>query len=188
MPGATRVPFVRVIAVILLLGFAAWVYLGNFELLFNSHAFMTGADFVDEKVTLPLRWLLIVAALAALPLVWLSKFKQAVVLVAVMFYPSIARAGTRSTPSMFGRTRSRSNGLTSSATSRRRPRRLGSIATRTESPLRRPVRVLLIPFRMRPCWLMFGSGTCAHTTQPSRRFRRCGLTTLFLTPTLIAIS
>ena len=52
--------FVRVIAVVLLLGFAAWVYLGNYDLLFNSHAFMTGADYVDEKVTLPLRWLLIV--------------------------------------------------------------------------------------------------------------------------------
>ena len=55
LPGAARAPFVRVIAVILLLGFAAWVYLGNYELLFQSHAFMTGADFVDEKVTLPLR-------------------------------------------------------------------------------------------------------------------------------------
>jgi len=28
----------------LLLGFAIWVYLGNYELLLNSHAFMTGAD------------------------------------------------------------------------------------------------------------------------------------------------
>ncbi len=53
LPGATRTPFFRIIAVILLLGFAAWVYLGNYELLFNAHAFMTGADFVDEKVTLP---------------------------------------------------------------------------------------------------------------------------------------
>ena len=31
LPGATRVPFVRVMAVILLLGFAAWVYLGNYR-------------------------------------------------------------------------------------------------------------------------------------------------------------
>ena len=88
--------FVRVIAVILLLGFAAWVYLGNYDLLFNSHAFMTGADFVDEKVTLPLRWLLIVAALAALPLAWMSKFKQAVVLVVSLFYPAVGCAGHRS--------------------------------------------------------------------------------------------
>ena len=86
LPGATRVPFVRVIAVILLLGFAAWVYLGNFELLFKTHAFMTGADFVDEKVTLPLRWLLILSALAALPLVWLSRFKQAVFVVGSCYF------------------------------------------------------------------------------------------------------
>ena len=87
----------RVLVVILLLGFAAWVYLGNFELLLNTHAFMTGADFVDEKVTLPLRWLLIVSALVALPLVWLSKFKQAAVLVVSCFVlqlvlPAVVRA------------------------------------------------------------------------------------------------
>ncbi|HUI82853.1 MAG TPA: UPF0182 family protein [Candidatus Binatia bacterium] len=81
LPGATRAPFVRIIAVILLLGFAAWMYLGNYELLFRPHAFMTGADYVDEKVTLPLRWLVIVSALAALPLVWLAKFRRAVLLV-----------------------------------------------------------------------------------------------------------
>src|ERR1035438_283113 len=97
LPGATRAPFVRTIALILLVGFAAWVYLGNYELLFNSHAFMTGADFVDEKVTLPLRWLLILSALVALPLVWLSKFKQAVVLVMSCFVlqlalPAVVRA------------------------------------------------------------------------------------------------
>jgi uncharacterized protein len=97
LPGATRTPFVRVLAVILLLGFAVWVYLGNYELLFNSHAFMTGADYVDEKVTLPLRWLLIISALAALPLVWMSKFKRAAVLVMSCFVlqlagPAIVRA------------------------------------------------------------------------------------------------
>jgi uncharacterized membrane protein (UPF0182 family) len=97
LPGATRTPFVRVIAVILLLGFAGWVYLGNYELLFNSHAFMTGADFVDEKITLPLRWLLIISAFAAVPLIWMSRFKQAIGLVASCFIlqlaaPAIVRA------------------------------------------------------------------------------------------------
>jgi hypothetical protein len=81
LPGAARAPFIRIIAVILLLGFAVWIYLGNYELLFKTHAFMTGADYVDEKVTLPLRWLLIICALAALPLVWMSKFKRAALLV-----------------------------------------------------------------------------------------------------------
>ena len=97
LPGATRSSFVRVLAVILLLGFAVWVYLGNFELLLNTHAFMTGADFVDEKVTLPLRWLVIVSALVALPLVWMSRFKQATILVSSCFVlqlvvPAIVRA------------------------------------------------------------------------------------------------
>src|SRR5216684_3399321 len=85
LPGATRAGFVRIISVILLLGFAVWVFLGNYELLLNSHAFMTGADYVDEKVTLPLRWLLIVVTLGGLPLVWLRRYKQAVALVAGFF-------------------------------------------------------------------------------------------------------
>jgi uncharacterized membrane protein (UPF0182 family) len=93
LPGATRAGFVRIIGVILLLGFAVWVFLGNYELLLNSHAFMTGADFVDEKITLPLRWLLIVAALAALPLVWTQKYKNAAILVMSFFVLQLALPG-----------------------------------------------------------------------------------------------
>jgi uncharacterized membrane protein (UPF0182 family) len=85
LPGATRTGFVRIITVILLLGFAVWVYLGNYELLLNSHAFMTGADYVDEKVTLPLRWLLIVVTLGTLPLVWMRRYKNAATLVIGFF-------------------------------------------------------------------------------------------------------
>jgi len=85
LPGATRAGFVRVLSVILLLGFAAWIYLGNYELLLNSHAFMTGADYVDQKVTLPLRWLLILVTLGALPFVWMRRYKQAATLVGGFF-------------------------------------------------------------------------------------------------------
>ena len=87
LPGATRTGFVRVLAMILLVGFAVRIYLGNYELLYASHAFMTGADYVDEKVTLPLRWLLIIATLAAVPLVWKARFRNAIVLVATFFAP-----------------------------------------------------------------------------------------------------
>src|SRR6202158_683164 len=93
LPGATRAGFVRIITVILLLGFAVWIYLGNYELLLNSHAFMTGADYVDEKVTLPLRWLLIVVTLGALPLVWTRKYKLAVIVVASFFILQLALPG-----------------------------------------------------------------------------------------------
>jgi uncharacterized membrane protein (UPF0182 family) len=93
LPGATRAGFVQVISVILLLGFAAWIYLGNYELLLNTHAFMTGADFVDEKVTLPLRWVLIVVTLAALPLVWTRRYKKAIALVMGFFILQLALPG-----------------------------------------------------------------------------------------------
>lgn len=93
LPGATRAGFVRVISIIVLLGFAAWIYLGNYELLLNSHAFMTGADFVDEKATLPLRWLLIIVALAALPFVWTRRYKQSIILVVGFFVLQFALPG-----------------------------------------------------------------------------------------------
>src|ERR1700682_1901460 len=93
LPGATRAGFVRIITVILLLGFAVWIFLGNYELLLNSHAFMTGADYVDEKITLPLRWLLIVATLAAIPLVWTRKYKNAAILVMSFFVLQLALPG-----------------------------------------------------------------------------------------------
>jgi uncharacterized membrane protein (UPF0182 family) len=90
LPGAARAGFVRILSVILLFGFAAWIYLGNFELLLNSHAFMTGADYVDEKVTLPLRWLVIIVTFAALPLVWTQRYKKAAALVAGFFILQVA--------------------------------------------------------------------------------------------------
>ena len=90
LPGASRAGFVRVMGMIVLLGFAAYIYLGNYELLLNAHAFMIGADYVDEKVTLPLRWLLIFVSLGVLPLVWLRKYRNAIILVAGFFVLQLA--------------------------------------------------------------------------------------------------
>ena len=97
LPGATRTGFLRTIAVILLLGLAAWFLLGNYDLLFNSHAFMTGADYVDQKITLPLRWLLIAATLAGIPWAWSGKYRNAFFLlfsafVVQLIVPGIVRA------------------------------------------------------------------------------------------------
>jgi uncharacterized membrane protein (UPF0182 family) len=90
LPGASRTGFVRIIVALLLLGLAALFFLGNYDLLFNSHAFMTGADYVDAKITLPLRWLLIIAVLAALPLACTSRYKKAVILVGTFFILQLA--------------------------------------------------------------------------------------------------
>jgi len=85
LPGAGRTHFLRVVATILLLGLAALFWLGNYDLLYNSHPFMTGADFVDERITLPLRWALIVVTLAAIALVWTSRYLKTVYLVGAFY-------------------------------------------------------------------------------------------------------
>jgi hypothetical protein len=85
LTGAGRTGFLRMIGLMLLLGLAALFFLGNYDLLFNSHPFMIGADFVDEKITLPLRWALIVATLGAIPLVWTSRYLKAAYLVGAFF-------------------------------------------------------------------------------------------------------
>jgi len=93
LPGATRTGFARAVGVILLLGLAAWVFLGNYDLIYSSHAFMTGADYVDEKITLPLRWLFIAAILVSVPLAWISRYKQAVALIVAAFVVQLALPG-----------------------------------------------------------------------------------------------
>jgi uncharacterized protein len=90
LPGASRTGFARMIVALLLLGLAALFFLGNYDLLFSSHAFMTGADYVDTKITLPLRWLLIIAVLAAIPLAWTSRYKKAAILVLTFFILQLA--------------------------------------------------------------------------------------------------
>jgi hypothetical protein len=97
LPGATSAGFVRVMAALVLLGFGVWVLLGNYKLLLNHHAFLTGADYVDEKVTLPLRYLLAVAALIGMPLVWTRRWTAAVVAIVAAYVlhlvaPGIVRA------------------------------------------------------------------------------------------------
>jgi uncharacterized protein len=97
LPGAGRTGFLRIIGLIALLGLAALFFLGNYDLLFSSHAFMTGADYVDQKITLPLRWALIAATLAAIPLAWTARYLRAVYLVGAFFLvqlivPGIVRA------------------------------------------------------------------------------------------------
>jgi len=77
LEGATETSFARVLGSILLAAAAAWFYLGQYRLLLNSHSFMTGMDYVDEVVSLPLRWVVVVSMLAAIPLLWGRRLKLA---------------------------------------------------------------------------------------------------------------
>ncbi len=82
LEGATRTSFARILASIVLVAAAGWFFLGQYTLLLNQHAFMTGMDFVDERVSLPLRWVVVLALLACVVFVWMRKLRWAVITVA----------------------------------------------------------------------------------------------------------
>lgn len=75
--GATSTSFARIVGSIILAAAAITYLLGQYDLLLNQHAFMTGMDYVDEKVVLPLRWLVVAALLGSIALVWMKKLKIA---------------------------------------------------------------------------------------------------------------
>lgn len=67
----------RFLGAALLIFWAARLYLGRYELLTSQHGFLTGADYVDEKIRLPLQWLSIVAMLTSGVLVAMGRYWMA---------------------------------------------------------------------------------------------------------------
>lgn len=65
LTGGMESRFLRGALAIALLAFAAKFFLGRYEMVYNDHGFMTGVDYVDANIALPLQWLLVGAALAA---------------------------------------------------------------------------------------------------------------------------
>ncbi len=81
LEGATKTNFAKVIASIALVAAAAWFYLGQYGLLLNDHSFMLGLDYLDEVCRLPLRWVVVIALLLAVPLIATSRYKFAAIAV-----------------------------------------------------------------------------------------------------------
>ena len=97
LEGATRTGFARILGSLLLVALAVWFFLGQYGLLLNQHTFMTGMDYVDENVSLPLRWAVVLSLLAGVPLLWSRKLKIlagliAGAFIANAFLPAIVRA------------------------------------------------------------------------------------------------
>ena len=82
LPGATRAGFARTLGSLALLALAGWLFLSQYSLAMNQHAFMTGIDYVDQNYTLPLRWAAIAAALVATPLVAIARYKMVLIILA----------------------------------------------------------------------------------------------------------
>ena len=74
LEGGLESRFLRGIGVLVLLAVALGLYLGRYELLWNEHGIMVGADFVDEKIRLPMQWLAVAGALCGAALIWLRRW------------------------------------------------------------------------------------------------------------------
>ncbi len=74
LPGGLESRFLRGAVVVFLLGLAAKFFLGRYEMVLNDHGFMTGVDYVDANVALPLQWLLVGACLLAAVFVWSGRW------------------------------------------------------------------------------------------------------------------
>lgn len=58
--------------------YAASLYLGRFEFLTSSHGFLTGADYVDDRIRIPLQWFAIFACVSSAALVAAGRYFWAV--------------------------------------------------------------------------------------------------------------
>jgi uncharacterized protein len=85
LEGALESRFLRGAAAVFLIGIALRFFLGRYEMVWNDHGFMTGIDYLDEKVGLPLRWVSIAACVVAAGLVVAGRFLLAgVALLAIL--------------------------------------------------------------------------------------------------------
>lgn len=77
--------FVRLAAVVFLIGLAIKLYFNRFDLLFQNHGpFLVGVNWVADHVALPLQWLMIFGALAAAALVMTRYARWALLLLLII--------------------------------------------------------------------------------------------------------
>ena len=76
LEGGLESRFLRGAATALLLALALRFFLGRYEMVYNEHgSFLVGIDYVDQNVSLPLQWLLILTCLACCVFVWLGRWR-----------------------------------------------------------------------------------------------------------------
>ncbi len=89
LTGALESFFLRTLAAVLLLAFAASFLLHRYDLLLSDHGFMVGIDYVDQNITIPLLWLVAASCVAATVAVWLRRPRYVLIVVAAIFLRAI---------------------------------------------------------------------------------------------------
>lgn len=81
----SSISFLRIGLALLLIALAVKFFLDRYNFLFENHGiYLVGADYVTERIALPLQWLLILAALAAAGLILAHRAKFALLLLLVL--------------------------------------------------------------------------------------------------------
>lgn len=92
LEGGLESKFLRGAAVVFLLALAFRFFLGRYEMVWNDHGFMVGLDYVDQNISLPLQWLMVMASIAAAGLVWARRWMLAgSMAVALVFQVAVPR-------------------------------------------------------------------------------------------------
>jgi uncharacterized membrane protein (UPF0182 family) len=85
LEGGLESKFLRGAATALLLALALRFFLGRYELVYSEHgSFLVGIDYVDQNITLPLQWLLILTCIASCVFVWLGRWRLILSVVVVL--------------------------------------------------------------------------------------------------------
>lgn len=77
----------RIVGAFVLIAYAANLYFGRYELVLAEHSFLTGADYVDEHIRLPLAWLAIGTFVVMAILLVLNRYMIAGALIVVALVP-----------------------------------------------------------------------------------------------------
>jgi uncharacterized membrane protein (UPF0182 family) len=92
LEGGLESKFLRGAAAAFLIALALRFFLGRYEMVWNDHGFMTGVDYLDETVGLPLRWVSIAACAVAAVFVWAGRFLMAGVALLAILLQSVVPA------------------------------------------------------------------------------------------------
>lgn len=74
LEGALESQFLRGATAVFFLALAVRFYLGRYEMAWDDHGFMTGIDYVDKNIALPLQWVTMAACLIAAGAVWAGRW------------------------------------------------------------------------------------------------------------------
>jgi len=84
LEGGLESRFLRVLVAVGLLALSLSFFLGRYAMLLDDHGFMVGVDYVADKITLPLQWVVIAACLISAAATLAGRWKVLIVLAAAL--------------------------------------------------------------------------------------------------------